>query len=209
MGKIITCRKQRYKKHLEFAEAMDILTKEEFVVDSYINKILDGVLFIHPTDTIYGIACDATNEKSVKKVREIKQQTDRPFSVVAPSKEWINANCSTNSKEQEWIDKLPGPYTLILRLKNKYAVSKETNLGLPTLGVRIPDHWISALTKEIGRPLITTSANLAGEDFMTTTDDLNPKIASRMSFAIYEGPKKGRPSKLIDLTKEKIRVIER
>lgn len=188
---------------------MKVITKDELEIDkSYMQKkILDGSIFVYPTDTIYGMGCDATNSECIKKIREIKKRPEMPFSVIAPSKEWIIENCDVDKVAMEWIDKLPGPYTLILRLKNKDAISKHVNMGSDTIGVRIPDHWISNLVSEINKPVITTSTNLSGKEFMTSMDNLDPEIHSRVDFVIYEGEKKGRPSKIVDLDSGS--VIER
>ena len=69
---------------------MHTLSKEEFTTEKhiYFSKIKEGALFIHPTDTIYGIGCDATNHETVYKARETKQRYTRPFSVIAPSKDF-------------------------------------------------------------------------------------------------------------------------
>ena len=124
---------------------MDILSKEEFEVemDIFEIKIKEGELFIHPTDTIYGIGCNAMLHDSVYKVRETKNRHTVPFSVIAPSKDWIRENCEVNKKAEGWLKKLPGPYTFILNLKNKDAIAPNVNMDMDTLGVRIPDHWFS------------------------------------------------------------------
>ena len=108
---------------------MEVLTKEEFEGKTWhwYNQIKNNALFIYPTDTIYGIGCDATSEEAVKKLRNVKTRYTRPFSIIAPNKQWILENCVIGEKEKSWIDKLPGPYTLILKLKNKTAIAKETN----------------------------------------------------------------------------------
>jgi len=189
---------------------MHTLSKDEFETQKeiFFTKIREGYLFIHPTDTIYGIGCDATNHDSVYKVRETKERYTAPFSVIAPSKEWIKQNCHVDKQAEKWINKLPGPYTLILKLKNKEAIAPNVNMDLDTLGVRIPDHWFSKLANEIGIPLVTTSANVTKDNFMTSEDDLDAKVASHMEFMVYEGEKKGRPSKIVDLTKDE-KIIER
>ena len=56
-----------------------VITKEEYQLKKHeiLSKIDDGAIFIHPTDTIYGIGCDASNDSSVKRIREIKQRDER------------------------------------------------------------------------------------------------------------------------------------
>ncbi|MEA2037807.1 MAG: L-threonylcarbamoyladenylate synthase [Nanoarchaeota archaeon] len=188
---------------------MKILTQDEINVNKEVilEVIQNGTVFIHPTDTIYGIGCNALNEEVVDEVREIKGRPESPFSVIAPSKEWVKKNCVVNKEAEKWLKKLPGPYTLILRTKDN--VTKNIAPGLDTLGVRIPDHWFSKLVEELGVPIITTSANKVGDDFMTSIDNLHDEIRARTEFIVYEGEKHGSPSKIVDLTQEKIKVKER
>jgi len=190
---------------------MRILNKEEVQIQALQIKedILNGAVFIHPTDTIYGLSCDATNDEAVGKIREIKSRFKRPFSVIAPSKDWIIENCEMTKEAEEWLGKLPGPYTLIMKLKNKESVSEKANMGMDTIGVRIPAHWISHAAATIGVPLITTSANKTDEDYMTTIENLNDEIKGKVDFIIYEGEKHGRPSKLVHLEGDEVEVKER
>lgn len=188
---------------------MRILNFEELNLEKQpiIDAIIGGSVFIHPTDTIYGIGCNAQNSKAVKNVRQLKGRTTNPFSVIAPSYDWIKKNCIVAKEAEEWLEKLPGPYTLILKLKNS-CVAKEVSQGLKTLGIRIPNHWIRKLVAEAEVPVVTTSVNMANEDYMTSLEDLDPAIKSGIDFALYEGKKEGKPSRIIDLT-EKVRIIER
>lgn len=189
---------------------MRILNLDEFKLekDSIIELVIDGATFIYPTDTIYGIGCNAQLSAPVKKIRKLKGRAANPFSVIVPSLEWIYDNCIITKDAEEWLDKLPGPYTLILKLKNLKCVAKEVNPSLKTLGIRIPNHWISKLVAETEVPIITTSVNRSNEDYMTSLEDLDTQIKKGIDFVLYEGAKEGRPSKIIDLT-EKFRIIER
>ena len=188
---------------------MRILNFDEFKLekDSIIQSIMDGAVFIYPTDTIYGIGCNAQISGSVKKIRELKLRVTNPFSVIAPSIEWIRDNCIVAKEADEWLEKLPGPYTLILKLKNK-CVAQEVNPGLKTLGIRIPKHWMSKVAAEADVPIVTTSVNRSSEDYMTSLDDLDYTIMGSVDFILYEGRKDGKPSKIIDLT-DKVEIIER
>lgn len=185
---------------------MRILTKEECEIENgFISEeISRGAIFIHPTDTIYGLGCNALRAESVKKIREIKGSYENPFSVIAPSKGWILENCDLDNKGREWLNKLPGQLTLISKLRNKDCIVKEVNTGLSTLGVRIPDNWFSEFIKWLNVPIITTSVNKTGDDFMTSLEDLDTDIKGSVDFVIYDEEKKGRPSKIVDLTKGEV-----
>ena len=62
---------------------------------------------------------------------------------------------------------------------------------------------IKDFVKELGKPVITTSVNLQGEEYMTSLENLNPKIKGKVEFAIYEGEKIGRPSRIINAVENK------
>ncbi len=173
-----------------------------------LESIEKGAVFIYPTDTIYGIGCNALDAKAVQKVREIKSQFDRPFSVIAPSLVWIKSCCAIDAEAENWFKKLPGAYTLILKTKSK-SVPKEVNLKCGTLGIRIPDHWILDMVRRLGKPIITTSVNKTGEDVMTTLENLDPKIKARCDFVIYEGEINGKPSTLVNLSEAKTAIKKR
>ncbi len=188
-----------------------LITKDEcWLKPEEISKEIEkGAVFVYPTDTIYGLGCDATSSRAVSKLREMKDRPKQAFSIIAPSKDWIVKNCEVSKEAEEWVNKLPGPYTLILKLKNKKAIAKEVNEALDTVGVRIPKHWIAGLIRTLGRPIITTSANKVGKAFMTSLDNLDDDIKSKVDFIIYEDEKKGNPSTLINLAGDETRITKR
>ena len=187
---------------------MRILTPEEFNKEKFyfLDIIKNGAVFVYPTDTIYGLGCNALVPKSVRKIRQLKDRPNNPFSVIVPSNQWILENCVVDANGTEWLNKIPGPYTLIFRLK-KNCVAKQVNPNLDTLGIRIPKHWISNFVAELKVPIVTTSVNKAGADFMASLEDIDNYIKSNVDFIIYEGEKKGNPSKIIDLS-NKLEIIE-
>ncbi len=189
---------------------MRVLTLSEFKLhkEEIAEYIRQGAIFIYPTDTIYGIGCNAEDEHAVEVLRSIKSRYDKPFSVIAPGQEWILKNCVVSKEAEEWLEKLPGPYTLIMLLKNKKCVAKNVNMGAETLGVRIPRHWISGFVKELGIPIVTTSVNLSGENYANSVDEMDVKIKNKVNFIIDEGEKQGKPSTLVHLDGE-IKVVER
>jgi L-threonylcarbamoyladenylate synthase len=189
---------------------MEILTEKEFLMrkKEISKKILAGAIFIYPTDTIYGIGCNATNEEAVAKVRSVKERADAPFSVWAPSIEWIKENCQVSLEQKEkYLSLLPGPYTLILKTKPGCNIAKNVHPGNGSLGVRMPEHKLGKFFEELGVPIVTTSVNKSGKTFMTSSENIDPEIENKVEFMIYEGENKGRPSKIINLVKDE--VIER
>ncbi len=187
---------------------MEILTKTELSLrfTEILSRINQGALFIYPTDTIYGIGCKATDAKAVQKVRELKRQRPTaPFSLCVPSLLWIEKNCVVDKKVKTWLQKLPGPYTLILKLKNKQAIAPNVAPAINTIGIRCPNHWFQQVVEKAGFPIISTSANRTGQPFMTSLENIDSEVEKVIDFMIYEGPKEGKPSKIIDVDKEEIK----
>jgi len=166
----------------------------------YIKEIQQGDIFIYPTDTIYGLGCDATNINSVNKIKLIKQRDrDKPLSIIAPSKGWIKENCQiplTMNLNQY----LPGHYTLILKKRNKDFLS-HVSLG-ESIGIRIPNNDFTKQIQKSNLPFITTSVNLAGEKPITKTSEIKKQIKDKVDFIIDNGPLTGRPSTLVINGKE-------
>ena len=155
-------------------------------------------IFIYPTDTIYGIGCNATNKKLVDKIRKIKKRTTKPFSIIAPSKKWILENFEADKK---LINKyLPGPYTLILKRKNpKFLKHISKN---KFVGVRIPDCPFTKKLQKTGKPVITTSVNISGQPFATKISEIDKSIFKKVDKIFDVGELSGRPSTLVKQGKE-------
>ena len=87
-----------------------------------LEKIKDGSIIIYPTDTVYGIGCNALNVDAVNKIKQIKaREGNKPMSIIAPSKEWIYQHTKATP---ELVDKyLPGKYTLVLEKKDPTFLS--------------------------------------------------------------------------------------
>ena len=117
---------------------------------------------------------------------------------------WIKKNCLINKEVERWLDKLPGPYTLILKLKNKKTVAENVSFS-DSLGVRIPEHWFSNVVEALRFPIITTSVNKAGQQFMTCLENLDQEMKGKINFIVYEGEKKARPSKIVNLVEGKVK----
>lgn len=139
-----------------------------------IPKILHGNIFIYPTDTLYGIGCNALNQNSVKKIRDIKGRDEKPFSVIAPSIDWIKEHFIVDVELENY---LPGPYTVILKKKNPEFLFWVSNKE--TMGVRIPKHKFTKTIQKAEVPFITTSVNLSGNPPARTLQEIPESIKSQ------------------------------
>ena len=94
---------------------------EDMNTEMLLASLRAGHIVVYPTDTVYGIGCDATNERAVERVYAIKCRGAKPVSVIAPSLAWIRAHCSIPAYAEEWLAKLPGPIVglWIIRMLNR------------------------------------------------------------------------------------------
>ena len=158
-----------------------------------IKNILESKIFIYPTDTIYGLGCNALDEKAVKKIRDTKKRNkDKPLSVIAPSIKWIKDNCVIDADLKKY---LPGAYTLILKKKNPDFLSYVSNTDF--LGIRIPDCEFTKQIQKSKVPFITTSVNLSGEKPITKISEVPEEIIKKVDIIIDSGKLNGNPSALI------------
>jgi L-threonylcarbamoyladenylate synthase len=164
-----------------------------------IKSIIDGAVFVYPTDTIYGLGVNALLGKSVRKIRDIKRRETKPFSVIAPSRKWIEENCQINETVKEWLNKLPGPFTFFLNIQVSGCVSEEVNPIDDSLGVRMPKHWFTEIIEEAGVPFVTTSVNMSGHSYMKGIVEMDDSIKNSVDYIIYEGEKRGEVSEKVDL----------
>lgn len=155
-----------------------------------------GKLLVYPTDTIYGLGCDARNSEAVQKIRTLKRRTTKPFSVIAPGTEWFADSCVVPENK---LALLPGAYTLITRWKEKNPLAPEINPMDSSIGIRIPEHWFTNVIIKAGVPFVSTSVNYAGEKHMEKLEDGPQEILDVVDYVVYEGPKAAEPSVKINL----------
>ena len=157
--------------------------------------ILEGKIFIYPTDTIYGLGCNALDKKAVEKIREIKKRDMKPFSIIAPSIGWINNHLIVDLDLEKYF---PGAYTIILMKKNPEFFSWVSDTD--RLGVRIPNSKFCDKLRETKIPFITTSVNFSGEKPANKIEDIDKEMLNKADFVIEsedESKMTGIPSTLI------------
>ena len=139
---------------------MKIARINDVILEDLVKVLKKGGLIIYPTETLYGVGVDATNDKAVGKLNKYKKRpTGKPYSI-AVSDEKMAGEYVHLDKASKKIYKtfLPGPITVVSKGKHKTAKGIESESG--TLGIRIPDYkLVRDVVKKFGKPITATSAN--------------------------------------------------
>lgn len=186
-----------------------------FGIKKIIDVLKNGGLVVMPSDTVYGLAVDATNKTAVKKLLGFKERWPGKAISVFVSDFKMAKEYALINKESEIIysSLIPGPFTLIVEGKHKLAKGIEAEDG--SLGIRIPDNkFILDLVIKFGKPITATSANLSGrkphysiDSFLKT---LSKKKKGVIDLIVDEGKlPKNKPSTVIDIREPEIKVLRR
>jgi 5-(carboxyamino)imidazole ribonucleotide mutase len=159
------------------------------VIEEAVDVLLDGGVIALPTDTVYGLAADATNPVAVAKLYEIKKRSaDKPLAVLIDSTRMFRTLVTELPQgveallERHW----PGPLTLVARKRKAalQAISRDVSLGL-----RMPDSVVAlGLISMLGRPVAATSANLAGQAPARTAQEIAERFGDQLDLILDAGP---------------------
>ena len=133
-------------------------------IASAVKALKEEKFIIHSTDTIPGLACDATSDKAIKNIIELKNRRG-PFSIIVERIRDIKNYSIINNDQLDIISNLlPGPFTVLLKNNKKNDLSKLVTEDSELIGFRIPNHAFSNnLIKEFKTPIVTTSVNTTGQ----------------------------------------------
>jgi tRNA threonylcarbamoyl adenosine modification protein (Sua5/YciO/YrdC/YwlC family) len=162
-----------------------------------------GGLIIYPTDSVYGLGCDLFDKKAVERIYQIKGNDKRKLlSFICPDLKGIAEYAYVSNPAYKIMRHLlPGPFTFILTATRQVPRSMlETR---KTVGIRVPDNKVChALLAEFGRPIISTSACLSDQPFLTDPDEIAATFARTVDLFLDCGPGGLEPSTVIDLTQD-------
>ena len=171
----------------------------------------NGVI-IYPTDTVYGMGCDITNQKAVEKVARLKgvKVEKANFSFICSDLSHLSDYTKpiSNSVFKLMKKNLPGPFTFILEANNnvpKYFKGKKK-----TVGIRIPDNnIIHEIVRELGNPILSTSIHDEDEILEYTTDPelIHEKYEDLVDIVVDGGYGQLVPSTVIDFTNDRIEIL--
>ncbi len=173
-----------------------------------VEALRTGGVVVYPTDTIYGLGCDITNKGAIERIQRLKgRDAKKPMSFVCADVADISTYAHVSKFAFRLLQRLlPGPFTFVL------PATKETPRVLRskqrTVGVRIPDHPVStALVSELGRPLLSTSANRSSEDVLTDPVDLENELGPQVDLILECGILPVQPSTVVSLIDDEIQVL--
>ncbi|MFH1643439.1 MAG: L-threonylcarbamoyladenylate synthase [Patescibacteria group bacterium] len=175
-------------------------------LEEAITVIKNGGVIVFPTDTIYGLICDAINQKAIQKLFQIKKRDlKKPIPVFVKDIETAKQIAIINEKQERFLEKVwPGKTTVVLEAKIDFP--QEVLGKNKTIGLRVPNHApLNALLNEINKPLSGTSANLAGESSSTDINDIIDQFKNEKfqpDLVVDSGTlESSKPSTVIDLSK--------
>ena len=149
-----------------------------------------GGLVAFPTETVYGLGADATNERAIAKLYSIKGRPSfNPLIAHVPSLEAAQAQARFNQAALKLAAAFwPGPLTMVLPVKKGCTVSLLARSGLETLAIRVPSHPVALKLLEHIHPLCAPSANLSGHVSPTSAAHVRDDFGSDQMIIIDTGP---------------------
>jgi tRNA threonylcarbamoyl adenosine modification protein (Sua5/YciO/YrdC/YwlC family) len=168
-----------------------------------VDVLKNGGLILYPTDSVYGLGCDLFNKNAVEKIYQIKGNDKRKL---------LSFICSDlkNISEYAYVSNpaykimrhlLPGPFTFILSATKQ--VPRILLEKRKTVGIRVPDHAVcQALLTEFGKPIISTSARLPNQEFMSDPDSIADIFERLVDLFLDAGPGGLEPSTIVDFSED-------
>jgi len=154
-----------------------------------IGKCIDvlnkGGLILYPTDTIWGIGCDATNAEAVQKIYEVKKRPDKKAMIIlVPDQETILTYVRTPHKNIfEYLNKTERPTTVIYN--NAINLPKELIAKDNSIAIRIvKDAFCKELLHQLGKPIVSTSANISGTPSPQNFTEVDDEIKNKMDYIV-------------------------
>jgi len=161
-----------------------------YEITNAVDVLKSGGIILYPTDTLWGIGCDACCDTAVKKIFEIKRRDhSKPLICLASSFEMVSEYVEvSNLKKLKSISE-KSPTTFIFN--NPIKISKYVSSNSYSIGFRVPnDNFCSELLNKFGRPIVSTSANISGFDIPLEFNLISSEIKSKVDYVVNYGKNK-------------------
>jgi L-threonylcarbamoyladenylate synthase len=165
--------------------------------------IKNGGIILYPTDTVWGIGCDATNENAIKKIYDLKQRTETKSMIILVNGDKMMHQTFNEVPSVAWdiLEFSEKPTTLIL--DNPKNISKSIVAEDNSVGVRIvKEPFCFKLLERMKVPLVSTSANISGQPTPKSFKDIDPEIIKNVDYVVnlYQDKICDKPSTIIKIT---------
>lgn len=175
----------------------------ETEIKKALEVLWNGGIILYPTDTIWGIGCDATNEAAVKRIYEIKKREDSKSMLVLIDDAGRIPSYVVEMPEIAWdlIELSDKPLTIIYPGAKNLA----KNLVAPdgTIGIRVSaENFTKKLIQRFKKPLVSTSANISGKNSPANFSEIDEEIKNQVDYVVnyrQDEKKKFAPSSIIQL----------
>jgi L-threonylcarbamoyladenylate synthase len=175
--------------------------------------IKDGGIILYPTDTVWGIGCDATNLEAVAKIYKLKQRAETQSMICLMNGEKMIYNVFKEVPEVAWqiMDLSENPTTLVLDKPRNVAANLIATDN--TLGIRlVKEPFCFKLMERMKKPLVSTSANISGQPTPKSFKEISPEIIKGVDYVVnlHHDKIAGKPSTIIKLTNDsQVKVIRK
>jgi len=181
-------------------------------IEQIVEVLKKGGVIIYPTDTVYGMGCDITNQKAIERICKLRG--------IKPEKANFSFICSDLRHISDYIKPidntvfrvlkkaLPGPFTFIFNANNN--VPKLLSSNKKTVGIRVPDNAIAReIVLQLGNPILSTSIHDDDEviEYSTDPELIHEKYEDKVDLIVDGGYGDNEPSTVVDCTSGEFEII--
>lgn len=172
-----------------------------------VEMLQKGAVIAYPTDATFGLGCDLMNKNAIERLYQIKgMQRDKSLAFICPDLSDISRFAIVENPQYRVLKRcLPGPYTFILTATRE--VPKIVQMKQKTVGIRVPNHPVPiAIARELGRPLISTTAAPPGETPIVDPWEISERFPG-LEVVIDAGECGDVPTTIVDLSGGDVHVV--
>jgi tRNA threonylcarbamoyl adenosine modification protein (Sua5/YciO/YrdC/YwlC family) len=177
-------------------------------IERAVKVLQDGGLVAYPTDTYYGIGCDLQSKKGIDRLYQLKgRDRKKPLAFLCPDLSDVSRYAMVSNFGYRTMKQLtPGPFTFVLEATKLVPEIMRTKQR--QVGIRVPQAPLMlAISAQLGRPIVTTSATGPDGDVLTDAKDIKETLGNRLDLILDGGVQPNEPSTVVSLIDDRIEVM--
>lgn len=180
------------------------MTKIELEINKSITQLKQGNVILYPTDTVWGVGCDARNPNAIAKIYRIKERdTSKPMLCMVSDFEMLKQYVQLRPETEAYLKKVDRPTTVIY--PETIGLPSELIANNGSIAIRVVmDSFCTALIKKFGGPIVSTSANISNRPNPNSYEEIEDSILERVDYIVnLQTEKKSQsPSRLIRISED-------